>query len=151
MKWFFAGLGAGIAAGIMLAPRSGAETRESIAESARTAARAGREQLGRIQPEEALNTVREAAGRLGERISEAVDENRERLADLLARASGTDSTLNTISRDDLLTVYGIGPVLADRIIQGRPYRSADDLLERGILSPSTVENLKRELLNKRSA
>lgn len=35
--------------------------------------------------------------------------------------------INTASKRELETIPGIGPVLADRIIQGRPYRSVDEL------------------------
>jgi hypothetical protein len=43
-----------------------------------------------------------------------------------------------------MNVSGIGPVLADRIISGRPYSSRRDLIERGIVSQSTFEELGRE-------
>jgi DNA uptake protein ComE-like DNA-binding protein len=66
----------------------------------------------------------------------------------------TDSDLiNTISKDELLRVHGIGPVLADRIISGRPYASRLELIERRVLSQNTFEELERELgrRNRRSA
>jgi len=36
---------------------------------------------------------------------------------------------NTASREELMSINGIGPVLSERIIAGRPYRTADDLLK----------------------
>jgi len=54
--------------------------------------------------------------------------------------------LNTATEEQLSSVYGIGPALAQKIILGRPYSSARELLERKIISVSTFENLRRELL-----
>ena len=63
----------------------------------------------------------------------------------------TDSAaeaLNTATRDQLMAVHGVGEVLADRIIQNRPYESASQVVERGILPESTFVQLRRELLDK---
>jgi len=54
--------------------------------------------------------------------------------------------LNTATEEQLLSVYGIGPALAQQIILGRPYSSARELLERKIISANTFDNLRRELL-----
>lgn len=47
----------------------------------------------------------------------------------ISRASGSDSRLNinTATQKELEALPGIGPVIARRIIEGRPYRSVDDL------------------------
>jgi len=37
--------------------------------------------------------------------------------------------LNTASKEELMSINGIGPVLSARIIAGRPYRTVDDLLK----------------------
>lgn len=37
--------------------------------------------------------------------------------------------INTASKEDLESIPGIGPVLASRIIAGRPYKNMDDLLK----------------------
>jgi DNA uptake protein ComE-like DNA-binding protein len=55
--------------------------------------------------------------------------------------------LNTATREQLLSVYGIGPVLADRIIAGRPYSSTRDVVDRGIITESIFANLQQELLH----
>jgi competence ComEA-like helix-hairpin-helix protein len=54
--------------------------------------------------------------------------------------------LNTASREDFMEVAGIGPSLADRIIQFRDERggidSADDLREVSGMSESAIEDLR---------
>ena len=37
--------------------------------------------------------------------------------------------LNTASENELMSINGIGPVLTERIIAGRPYKTVDDLLK----------------------
>ncbi len=59
-------------------------------------------------------------------------------------------SLNSVSREELLKVYGIGPVLADRIIENRPYQNDYDVVERGIIPESGYRRLKAELLNRRA-
>lgn len=54
--------------------------------------------------------------------------------------------LNTMSRDKLLCIYGIGPLTADKIIKHRPYDSPEALLQRGIIPDSSFESLHQELL-----
>jgi DNA uptake protein ComE-like DNA-binding protein len=47
-----------------------------------------------------------------------------------------------------MAVHGIGQVLADRIIENRPYQKAHDVVEKGILPESAFVQLRRELLEK---
>ena len=54
--------------------------------------------------------------------------------------------LNSATRQQLLSVYGIGPVLADRIIQNRPYAVAHDVVRQGIIPESTFAQLRKQLL-----
>jgi gas vesicle protein len=143
MKNFLIGLGVGIAAGTMIAPARGEETREQL--------------RGRAQ--DILHRVRGRADRAWQRAAMAGDvvrsvrgprsERRERAGEREER-DGSVTRLNSISREELLEVYGIGPVLADKIIQNRPYNRADEVVERGILPQSTFEKL-REALGRRSA
>jgi len=50
--------------------------------------------------------------------------------------------LNTVARDDLMRLPGIGETLANRIIEGRPYRRLTDILEVPGIGPSTYRSLK---------
>jgi DNA uptake protein ComE-like DNA-binding protein len=70
---------------------------------------------------------------------------RERGENFASRA-----VLNVVSREDLMGVYGIGPVLADRIIANRPYGNDADVVERGIIPEGAFENIRTELLRRRA-
>jgi len=50
--------------------------------------------------------------------------------------------LNTASKKELQSIKGIGPVLAERIIDGRPYRTVDDLLKVKGIGPKKLENIR---------
>jgi len=75
----------------------------------------------------------------------------QQLASASENPAGEESgpVLNRVSRDELLAVYGIGPVLANRIIEGRPYTSDYDVVELDILNEATFEQLRRQLLGRR--
>lgn len=49
--------------------------------------------------------------------------------------------LNTASQKDIETLKGIGPATAKKIIDGRPYKSIEDLKKVGI-SDKTIESMK---------
>ena len=44
-----------------------------------------------------------------------------------AAAAGTKLDLNTATVAELMKIKGVGPVLAGRIIEARPFKSADEL------------------------
>ncbi len=69
------------------------------------------------------------------------DEERELLQAVDGRLSpGTTIDPNKASRDELMTLPGVGEAIANRIIEGRPYRSPQDLLRvRGIGSAKLDE------------
>ena len=134
MKHFFAGLGFGVIAGLLLAPKRGKLMRADL-----------------------RNRVRQVFGD----ASDAVTQTRKhepRSENKKSPSSAASPTLhdrepaaeilNTASRDILIAVPGIGQVLADRIIGNRPYERAYDVVEKGILPESTFIQLRRELLEK---
>lgn len=52
-------------------------------------------------------------------------------------------SLNTATERELdLLLPGVGPVLAGRIVEGRPYGSVDDLLNVSGIGPTTLEKLR---------
>jgi len=50
--------------------------------------------------------------------------------------------LNTVSKEKLMFINGIGPVLAERIIAGRLYKTVDDLLKVKGIGPKTLEKIR---------
>ena len=50
--------------------------------------------------------------------------------------------INSASSSDLDTIPRIGPVTAQKIIDGRPYSSVEDLINNKVLGPKTYEGLK---------
>ncbi|MGH9646283.1 MAG: ComEA family DNA-binding protein [Bryobacteraceae bacterium] len=56
--------------------------------------------------------------------------------------------LNSASQDDLMGLPGIGPREAKRIIKGRPYRDAHELVSRKILNASSFEKIRDDVAAK---
>jgi len=136
MKSFFAGLGFGAFVGLLVAPKGGKETRADVGRRAQRVIRAAADVI---------------AGRPRDRQLPIFSKKSPAAAPLPRAVTETDSAaeaLNTATRDQLMAVHGIGEVLADRIIQNRPYESASQVVERGILSERTFVLLRRELLDK---
>ncbi len=171
MKWtFFAGLGAGAAIGMMIAPKSGIELRADLSDFAKE--NLNREKLNefvdegrqRIQPlvedarqrvEPILNQARQAAepivNELRDRLP-SVDDARQSVQSAVdsvknqagnANANSLLEIVNEWPHERLIEIDGIGPVLATRIIQGRPYKSEEDIAELKTLPPSALESLRR--------
>lgn len=143
MRSFLIGLGLGIAAGTMIAPARGDETRDRVRERAE-------EILGRVRAR--ANRAWQRAAMAGDVVQKMRTPARRPRRESAGREErdGSATRLNSISREELMQVYGIGPVLADKIIQNRPYNRAAEVVERGILPQSTFESL-REALRRMSA
>ncbi|HZQ92825.1 MAG TPA: helix-hairpin-helix domain-containing protein [Terriglobales bacterium] len=54
--------------------------------------------------------------------------------------------INAATRDQLKELPGIGDATADKIIAGRPYRAKNDLVKRKIISESTYEGIKEQII-----
>jgi DNA uptake protein ComE-like DNA-binding protein len=141
MKAFLTGLGVGAGLGILFAPDSGERTRRRVWEKVGLWTHAPSRQLDRVK-----NAVVSQADQLSHRASAAPEEQNGRGAPKRpqARSTADSDLINTLSRDDLMTVNGIGPVLAERIISGRPYSSIRDLVDRRIIAQSTLDELERQ-------
>ena len=87
--------------------------------------------------------------------AEQREEERE-LKDLQKESSGKQAPaspvdLNTATTQELQSISGIGPVLAARIIAGRPYKSVDDLLRVSGMGPKLLEKVRPNLVVKAPA
>jgi DNA uptake protein ComE-like DNA-binding protein len=142
MKAFLIGLGIGVGVGVLFAPDRGEVTRKKMGERLSDWS----ESLSRRA--ENLKTAARGVGdsdAAANASEKASDLPPKKTADREPATSQSDELVNTVRREELMNVNGIGPVLADRIISGRPYSSRRELVERGILSQGTLEELEREL------
>lgn len=55
-------------------------------------------------------------------------------------------SVNKATRDSLMTISGIGESRATKIIENRPYKSLEELVERKVLSQSLFEEIKSKLI-----
>ena len=54
--------------------------------------------------------------------------------------------INSASPDELDALPGIGPAFAQKIIDGRPYKSKNDLLQKKIVPASTYEKIRDKIV-----
>jgi len=70
--------------------------------------------------------------------------------DLAAEKKGAPKGLvldpNTAARDELLKLPGVGEIIANRIIETRPYKTLEDLLEVPGIGSKTLEKLRPHLV-----
>ena len=62
-------------------------------------------------------------------------------------AEGLD--INTASGDQLVVLPGIGPAFAKNIIEARPYKAKEELVQRMIIPQATYDTVKDEITVKR--
>jgi len=142
MKTFLIGLGIGVSFGVLLAPDAGKRTRSKL----RGKLNVWNERF-RQQGDDLKKTAQSQADQLSREVGEGHQEQNGKDP---ARQKGQSMSfadrdrINSLSREELMTVNGIGPVLADRIIAGRPYSSTRDLVDRRIIGQSTIDELERQ-------
>lgn len=66
----------------------------------------------------------------------------ERMEPDMLRALGVVIDVHAASVADLQSLPGVGPVLAQRIVEGRPYAGVDDLVRVRGIGPATLARLR---------
>jgi DNA uptake protein ComE-like DNA-binding protein len=54
--------------------------------------------------------------------------------------------INTASKEDLMKVPGIGEAYSTKIIEGRPYKSKDELVRKKIIPQATYDRIKDQIV-----
>lgn len=63
-----------------------------------------------------------------------------------ATPSSAKMDINTASREDLMTLPGIGDKTADKIIAGRPYKAKSYLVKNKIITQAEYEKIKDKII-----
>jgi DNA uptake protein ComE-like DNA-binding protein len=63
-----------------------------------------------------------------------------------APATAGQIDINSASRDDLMSLDGIGEVRADAIIRARPFKAKTDLVERRLIPESVYEKIADKVM-----
>ena len=56
--------------------------------------------------------------------------------------------INSASADDLKALKGIGEADAKRIVENRPYRTKDELVQKKVISKGTYDKIKAQIFAK---
>lgn len=67
-----------------------------------------------------------------------------------AKKAGALIDLNTAAAAELKTIAGIGDAYSAKIIQGRPYKRKDELVQKGILPQGVYEKVKDQIIAKQA-
>jgi gas vesicle protein len=162
MRSFITGLSLGAAVGLLLAPKSGRETRNDLQELARDSYEGGRDRLQELleranermppiveKARQGIDAARERIQPAADQVSEQASQVREQVKEKVAeetQSSGRNdlmSILNDWPHERLIEIDGIGAVLASKIIEDRPYDSEEDLIESKQLPTSAIESLRK--------
>jgi DNA uptake protein ComE-like DNA-binding protein len=54
--------------------------------------------------------------------------------------------INSASVDELKTIPGIGDAYAKKIVDGRPYKGKDELVEKKVLPKATYDKIKNQIV-----
>jgi len=81
---------------------------------------------------------------LGEETAKNVEGYQTVSSDFSAQGSGLIN-INTASVKELDTLWGIGPVYAQNIVEQRPYSNIEELLSRKVIKQNVFERIKEQI------
>ena len=58
--------------------------------------------------------------------------------------------LNTATKEQLMTLAGIGDKISDKIIAGRPWRAKNDLVAKKVLTQAAYDKIKDQIIAKQA-
>jgi len=58
--------------------------------------------------------------------------------------------INSASKQDLMTLPGIGDALSQKIIDGRPYRAKNELVQKKIIPQATYDKISDQIIAKQN-
>ena len=61
---------------------------------------------------------------------------------VIGQQTSTKININTASATELDTLYGVGPVTAQKIIDNRPYQAIEDLINKKVVNKNVFEKIK---------
>lgn len=59
--------------------------------------------------------------------------------------------INSASKDDLMKLTGVGDVIADKIIAGRPYKTKAELVSKGVVNKGVYTKIRGHVIAKKAA
>jgi len=67
------------------------------------------------------------------------------------KAAAEKIDINTATKEDLMKLPGIGDVIADKIIAGRPYKSKSELVSKHMMGKAAYGKVSRMIIAKQAA
>jgi DNA uptake protein ComE-like DNA-binding protein len=75
----------------------------------------------------------------------------EKKAEKKAEKKGTLIDINSASKQELMTLSGIGDALSQKIIDNRPYRGKNDLVRKNIIPQATYDKISDQIIARQNA